>query len=75
MVEMCSGQNSPLTRENTEVYIWNRDFPASEIQPSDSSCNCSIEIDNCDAGINIYTMYRKLTGDGYAFQIFTQTFC
>jgi hypothetical protein len=64
MVELCSATTSTLTRENTTVYIWNTDFGNSSISPSDPSCNCSVEIDNCDANIDIYKMYRILTGNG-----------
>ncbi|XP_053398336.1 uncharacterized protein LOC123552544 [Mercenaria mercenaria] len=63
MVDMCSGPTS-LTRENTELYIWNRDFPSSSIRPTDINCNCSVEIDNCQAGISIYNIYRQLTANG-----------
>ncbi|XP_060563124.1 uncharacterized protein LOC132722615 isoform X2 [Ruditapes philippinarum] len=64
MVELCSATTSTLTRENTTIYIWNTDFEVSTIKPSDPSCNCSVEIDNCDAYIDIYKMYRILTGNG-----------
>ncbi|XP_053398004.1 uncharacterized protein LOC128556550 [Mercenaria mercenaria] len=63
MVDMCSGPTT-LTRENTELYIWNRDFPSSSIRPTDTNCNCSVEIDNCQSGISIYNIYRQLTVTG-----------
>jgi hypothetical protein len=64
MLELCSATTSTITRENTTVYIWNTEFGGSSISPFDLSCNCSVEIDNCDAYIDIYKMYRILTGNG-----------
>ncbi|XP_060606346.1 uncharacterized protein LOC132758675 [Ruditapes philippinarum] len=53
--DMFSDTGVKVVVEAEAVYIWSKDYP-SVIQGDMDRAACSIEIDNCDAGIEMFTL-------------------
>ncbi|KAL4232458.1 hypothetical protein ACF0H5_007151 [Mactra antiquata] len=61
IVDMCT--STSMTVDSDTMYLWSKDLPTTAIVTSDTTCDCSIEVDNCDSNIEVYTLYRQLTGN------------
>lgn len=47
-------------QESDNVYIWSQNYPNETPQSDIDEMACSVEIDNCDARIEIFTLDMRL---------------
>ena len=54
---MCTAASQTYTGQS--AFLTNQDYP-QDIPSGDTDCDCSVEVDDCDAKMQIYTLHMDL---------------